>query len=382
MKSIFSPTYQSRRHRQPAPEQTEHQPFFSAFHEQTKASGPSFFPPAIQRLATPDEEKMPGTNDQRMREDKMIQEKPELKPIGGQEEDETVQRKTENSSSLAAPQISNQIENSQGEGQALPKGVRYEMETIMGVDFSEVNIHTDTKSVQLNKALGAQAFTYGHDIFFNSGKFQPDSVDGKYLLAHELTHIVQQQNAQKTIQRSCGDESVDWYNPFIRIASYDPTCLIQYANVDTNSAVDYNTDWKRDAVSTGLLSAVAGLATTVIGRRLGLTELAAMLFGATSAFARGYVGLTVKERIRGKIVDVYNWYGRYKYNLWSKEILAVDYQGHGPIWESLVIPWQYEQAIFDADGNIIGNFIYSNDMTLPGVPLDGDHLPTNSFGTI
>ncbi|HSY61908.1 MAG TPA: DUF4157 domain-containing protein, partial [Cytophaga sp.] len=57
---------------------------------------------------------------------------------------------------------------------------------------SEVRIHSNNKSSQLSSELNAQAFTVGNDIYFNEGKYQPESSEGKYLLAHELTHTVQQ----------------------------------------------------------------------------------------------------------------------------------------------------------------------------------------------
>jgi hypothetical protein len=66
------------------------------------------------------------------------------------------------------------------------------MESRFGTDFSNVKIHTGDDAVQMSRALGAQAFTVGSDIYFNSGKYNPSSESGKHLLAHELTHTVQQ----------------------------------------------------------------------------------------------------------------------------------------------------------------------------------------------
>ena len=69
---------------------------------------------------------------------------------------------------------------------------RGQMESGFGVDFGNVNIHTDSRAVQMNKDLNAQAFTHGNDIYFNEGKYDTTSTSGKHLLAHELTHTVQQ----------------------------------------------------------------------------------------------------------------------------------------------------------------------------------------------
>jgi len=66
------------------------------------------------------------------------------------------------------------------------------MENRFGTDFSEVKIHTGSQAIQMSRELNAQAFTVGNDIYFNEGKYNPSSDAGKHLLAHELTHTVQQ----------------------------------------------------------------------------------------------------------------------------------------------------------------------------------------------
>ncbi|NTW69466.1 MAG: DUF4157 domain-containing protein [Chlorobiaceae bacterium] len=66
------------------------------------------------------------------------------------------------------------------------------MENRFGSQFSDVRIHADHDSAQLSHSLNAQAFTVGKDIYFNEGKYAPDSESGRHLLAHELTHTLQQ----------------------------------------------------------------------------------------------------------------------------------------------------------------------------------------------
>jgi hypothetical protein len=82
--------------------------------------------------------------------------------------------------------------SSSGNGDALSSGVRGQMEDAFGVDFSAVRVHTDSQSQQMNDNLNARAFTYGTDIHFNTGEYQPGNREGQHLLAHELTHVVQQ----------------------------------------------------------------------------------------------------------------------------------------------------------------------------------------------
>ncbi|HKJ78228.1 MAG TPA: DUF4157 domain-containing protein, partial [Prolixibacteraceae bacterium] len=67
-----------------------------------------------------------------------------------------------------------------------------EMESVFGTDFSHVNIHTGARAVQMSRQLSAQAFAHGNNIYFNQGKYNPRSRPGKHLLAHELTHTLQQ----------------------------------------------------------------------------------------------------------------------------------------------------------------------------------------------
>lgn len=89
-------------------------------------------------------------------------------------------------------QIQQQIKKTRGQGNPLPREVRARMDTIFGADFGEVNIHVDSTAEILNAELHAQAFTIGKDIYFNQGKFDPNSEEGLFLLGHELTHIIQQ----------------------------------------------------------------------------------------------------------------------------------------------------------------------------------------------
>lgn len=90
------------------------------------------------------------------------------------------------------PTVERAIQQQRGGGQPLDTGVRHQMESSMNADFSRVRVHTGGQADTLNHALSARAFTTGHDIFFRQGAYQPGSFVGRELLAHELTHVVQQ----------------------------------------------------------------------------------------------------------------------------------------------------------------------------------------------
>lgn len=81
---------------------------------------------------------------------------------------------------------------SRGGGHGLPDALRSRMEVSFGIDFSNVRLHTDSKAADLSRGIQAKAFTYGNDIYFNRGQYQPYSAAGQHLIAHELTHVVQQ----------------------------------------------------------------------------------------------------------------------------------------------------------------------------------------------
>lgn len=88
--------------------------------------------------------------------------------------------------------VASRIYRARGGGQPLDNGVQTQMDTAFGADFGAVRVHTSTESDALNRNLGAKAFTTGQDIFFREGAYQPHSSAGQELLAHELTHVVQQ----------------------------------------------------------------------------------------------------------------------------------------------------------------------------------------------
>ncbi len=82
-----------------------------------------------------------------------------------------------------------------GNGQPLDGPVRSYMESGFGRSFENVRIHTDTRAAAMAESIGARAFTFGNDIYFNAGEYNPESAEGKKLIAHELTHTVQQSGA-------------------------------------------------------------------------------------------------------------------------------------------------------------------------------------------
>jgi len=93
-------------------------------------------------------------------------------------------------------ETANRINRERGGGQSLDSNVQARMSDATGQDFSGVRVHTGSESHALNESLSAKAFTTGHDIFFREGAYDPGSSSGQELLAHELTHVVQQSSGR------------------------------------------------------------------------------------------------------------------------------------------------------------------------------------------
>jgi len=92
----------------------------------------------------------------------------------------------------ASQSSSDLVAQERGKGEAMAPQLKSEMESGFGTDFSDVRIHRDQKSRDLNQDLKAKAFTTGSDIFFGDGNYDPATKAGKELIAHELTHTIQQ----------------------------------------------------------------------------------------------------------------------------------------------------------------------------------------------
>jgi len=110
-----------------------------------------------------------------------------------EEEEEVIQpKRNTDKETKATPEIENHISRTRGLGNPLPFAPRAFMEERFGVDFSPVRIHADSEAARMARALNAEAFTYRRDIYFGEGRYRPETTEGKKLLAHELTHVVQQ----------------------------------------------------------------------------------------------------------------------------------------------------------------------------------------------
>lgn len=150
------------------------------------------------------------------------EQKIQLKPLASQISPLIQRQESAPAMALDSPPIVNNL--LQSSGQALDGGTRSFMEERFGYDFSQVRVHADARAAASARAVQAQAYAVGRHIVFGSEQYRPNTETGRHLLAHELTHVVQQKG---------GDQST----------------VLQRAETDTSQNCDSLTDSKSDVNS-------------------------------------------------------------------------------------------------------------------------------------
>ena len=111
--------------------------------------------------------------------------------------EEKVQRTKKEESNIKPAALSMVNQATRSHGKSMDKSTRYFMENRMVYDFSNVKIHTGQNAARSAQSINALAYTSGHNIVFNEGQYAPTTDSGKRLLAHELTHVIQQTGSQR-----------------------------------------------------------------------------------------------------------------------------------------------------------------------------------------
>ena len=226
---------------------------------------------------TPIVQKMDGGDDEAVQQKSQEEEKPvqkkeeeeavqskedeqvQTKKCGDCEKEQKIQKTEEEVQSKEVKTNSSQQQTGSFEsklrrgigGQELDKRIKGEMESGFGADFSKVKIHNDSEAANMSSSIGAQAFTHGNDIYFNKGKYNPNSEKGKHLLAHELTHTIQQGGMEQKQIQKLSDPECSSVNSLPHSGScrsgFVHTCYSETFEPSSSSAlnvevsVDYNT---------------------------------------------------------------------------------------------------------------------------------------------
>ena len=180
--------------------------------------------PLVQRQVEPEEE-----------EEEMLQAKPlaeEItqlvqRQIEPEEEEEELQTKaTSGHISEANPNLESDIQSLKGGGQPLSENDRVFFEPRFGHDFSHVRVHTGTQAAESVQEVNAKAFTVGQNVVFGAGEYEEGTRKGQSLMAHELTHVVQQDKKRRSLsgEKLSGEKLTE-----VRLYSHIPL-IIQKAN--------------------------------------------------------------------------------------------------------------------------------------------------------
>lgn len=170
-----------------------------------------------------------------------VQRLPQLLGITKPDPKGTVQRKENSKSeSSAVPEGVNNVLNTSGK--PLDTASRDFMEPRFNRDFSDVRVHTDTQAAASAKSINAKAYTSGRDIVFDSGQCDPHSSQGKHLLAHELTHVVQQTGGSESIQRK-GPEEDEAAKDAAKKAKIDKAKKAVVDRFSVSAVVDGDKNW-------------------------------------------------------------------------------------------------------------------------------------------
>jgi Domain of unknown function (DUF4157) len=194
------------------------------------------------------DEKIQRTPEEKIqrREDDRIMRKEELQKAEQdkvqKKEDEKIQCKGGEGASAVAGQTRSAIQSQANGGQSMGAETRSFMESRLGADFGNVRIHSDPEAASLSNQLSARAFTYQNHIFFSRDQYQPGTSEGKHLLAHELTHTIQQGYSEQ-------------HSPKVSTAAATPTVQ----RLGTQDVLDYFADKAYHIPGFRLLTVVLGI---------------------------------------------------------------------------------------------------------------------------
>ncbi|MBE2220106.1 MAG: DUF4157 domain-containing protein [Anaerolineae bacterium] len=249
----------------------------------------------------------------------------QMKAIQRQQEEEELQAKGD--PMLTGGELSSDVESSvqsaKSGGQPISANIRGPLEQAFNADFSNVKIHADSQADTLNRSLSARAFTSGQDVFFRSGEYNPNNTGGQELLAHELTHVVQQNSG--VVQRQGDPEGnkgalssiqrkKDQNHYFAQIGNFSNGSSIIQRTIDQDArlwAMDWLATWTRafpQAVKKYNLPKLYGICTGVMGDENPLAPVAVSQVDRatyTTALATGLVKLGAEKagRLSARLGD-------------------------------------------------------------------------------
>lgn len=168
------------------------------------------------------------------------QEEEELQRQSAEEEEEPIQAKAGNTGAPdeIGADTAARIRSARGGGRPLPGGERGFFGPRLGADLGQVRVHDDGAAAELNRRLGARAFTVGSDVFFARGEYRPGTTAGRHLIAHELAHVLQQRGGDMAIRRQSIDPSCETRRAIIEEAWSSATTDLLPTTIELIELVD------------------------------------------------------------------------------------------------------------------------------------------------
>ncbi len=197
------------------------------------------------------------------------EESPEPEPVAAQRKAEL--SAPPSSAAARSRTVADRRARPESGGESLTSGTRRSMETAFGRDFSNVRVHRDSEAASLSHHLSALAFTHGSHIYFGHGNYDPEGSSGKRLLAHELTHVVQQGHAAL---RGGGDDpptvtAVQRTPPAIQRAATWAAATVHETNNLANTALDGDVVGVTSPTFNGVLFGALNSPTLTVGPTAG-----------------------------------------------------------------------------------------------------------------
>lgn len=176
----------------------------------------------VQRAEDKKEEEKVMKKEDKKEEEKVMKmgdkkEEEKMMKMEDKKDEGKAQKKETDSKPTPGKNISNYVSALSGKGQSLPAQTNYFFSSKMGYDFSNVKLHTDKEAAESAKGINAKVYTVGNNIIFNKGQFDTQSSEGKKLIAHELTHVMQQGDDTKIKrQAAVAEPAVEAESTFAR----------------------------------------------------------------------------------------------------------------------------------------------------------------------
>ena len=171
-----------------------------------------------QRMPDPVQRMCPACEEEAQREPEVTIERapkqisrmcPECEEEAHRQPDESALQRADRDPPDASAELATYVESSRHGGQPLPQAARGSFEARFGQDFGGVRVHTGTRAAEAAAEINALAFTTGSDIYFGADRFSPGTATGDRLLAHELTHTIQQTGGRGLSPASSAPENTD-----------------------------------------------------------------------------------------------------------------------------------------------------------------------------